>query len=1687
MKENTKEENVKQEIDEIENINIKLEHSVTKLVFKNECLQKEIEHLKKIDRDQSDSIKKTRALSKEHYDSLISQLNSKSMENADLQGQIQEKELLVYVQDTCPNANKPSEKLAAVTPMNKVKKVRFLEPITSSSIINKQVESSKTPDSNTPMFPSTGLKSSTSVSRSQPTSITKNDKILQTPTSNMKNNVEDHPRRVKSKSNKKNHVKDPICDANVKQTMLNVNFELICVKCKQCMFDANHDLCFLDFMNDVNVRSKSKSAKKYQQHNIWKPTGTVFTEEGYKWKPTGRLFTIVGNSCPLTRITPTKVVQLKETTSNSVETSKPEIKVVQIVLLNLDFECSKHMTGNCSQFMNFSLEGVDQLSRSRDTNLYIISLDDMLKTSSIYLLSKASKTKSWLWHRRLSHLKFAYALGKSKKSSHQPKAKDTNLEKLYVLHMDLRGPMRMENINGKNSGLGLQSVTLATSSSRLVPNHVPQQPFNLPKRNDWDHLFQPMFNEYFDPPSSVVSPVPVAVAPRAVEIAATPSSTTIDQDAPSSISTRKQLKTDAMWCYSDAFLTYIEPKNFQEGNAVNKNMAIYQIDVKTAFLNKELKEEVYVSQPEGFVDKDSPSHVYKLKKALYGLKQAPRAWYDMLSSFLISQHFSKVCLCARYQANPNEKHLNAVKRIFRYLKGTINMDLWYSKDTGMSLTAYSEADHAGCQDVPEIYMHQFWFTINKKDSTPYRFKIDKKRLTLNMEVFRDTLQICRRLLNQDFNELPSDEEIVSFIKKLGHKGDIKSITEVVVDHMYQPWRTFAAIINKCLSRKITDTPGVSVSKKKAPTKVARSKGIKLLSDAALLEEDQLKRALRRSKRETTIHQAGGSSEGADFESNVPDEPKGKSVDTSERIGLKPGVLNVTKEETQDDEFVHTPEDYVPTDDETNDESNDVTKEEYERINDELYGDVNVSLTDAEPTGKEKNDEEMIVAGQDVKELKDVENSSKVIPTIQSEVLKAIKEYLGSSLDDAMHKKTTLLETMTKTKSFNKSLKKRALYHDLIESILEDEDVMDEGVANKLKKRKQDDADKDEGPFAGSDRGLKRQITSKDTELSKKAKSTETSKGTCKSQPKSTVKSKQADDTVFEAAPKHEWFKKPERPLTPDSDWNVRKTVDFRPPQIWISKIAEAEKPPLSFNMLMSPPIDFSAYVMNHLKIDNLTQDHYDRKSPWKAHGQDSLPGLLMNERQMQSRESKVVSSKALDASLVVTECSGTKSNEHITCISLGTYITHVVDADIRPVNDQMSSAEVDINTTLDSTNMCHKRGEIDQDAKQDQVKSPLPKAEFLKANDMVEKEVYNELSNRFLQLEKHCISLEISMQQKEESFQNNKPFTHYFPKVRKSVFVNPNHVIASGSSMNSSKEPYGSNDMAHNYYLEEAKKKTQDKNMNLKPSVMHTTSLQNTANGSKPIPRSNNQTSKRLHVSKSSCEMLNEVNSRIKVQSPKTRNSVIPVEKITNVIKPKRWISIGHRWIPSGNMFANCTTKVDSEPLNGSNDDITNPYECDQTLNVSAGTLNLSTVQASLFNNKMASADNTSGLAPQRKESSRPGPQLLTPGINSSGLVPQPPSPTPNVPPIKNDWDMLFCLMFDEYFNPSPSVAQPSFVAAIQEPVISTSTPSSMRIDQDTPSTSTSQTIKEAQSHVIPISVEEDDHGIEVAHMDNDL
>ncbi|GKD29285.1 hypothetical protein Tco_1240063 [Tanacetum coccineum] len=178
------------------------------------------------------------------------------------------------------------------------------------------------------MLSSTGVKPSTSASESQPLGNTKKDKIQQTPSNTQKNKVEARTRTVKSILKNKTCVVEPNRIANVQHSKLNVNTELLCVKCNGCMLSDNHDLCVLDFINDVNARAKSKSVKKRSKRKIWKPTGKVFTNIGYTWIPTGRTFTILGNVCPLTRITTTAEVPLRKPIALETDTPKPVVILV---------------------------------------------------------------------------------------------------------------------------------------------------------------------------------------------------------------------------------------------------------------------------------------------------------------------------------------------------------------------------------------------------------------------------------------------------------------------------------------------------------------------------------------------------------------------------------------------------------------------------------------------------------------------------------------------------------------------------------------------------------------------------------------------------------------------------------------------------------------------------------------------------------------------------------------------------------------------------------------------------------------------------------------------------------------------------------------------------------------------------------------------------------------------------------------------------------------------------------------------------------------------------------------------------------------------------------------------------------------------------------------------------------------
>ncbi|GJW64895.1 putative ribonuclease H-like domain-containing protein [Tanacetum coccineum] len=1101
-------------------------------------------------------------------------------------------ELLTNISKTCPSINNSGEQLVATTPKNKNKRVRFTEPVTSSGNTITKIASTSNLVSNKPMLSFTGVKPSTSASESQPSGNTKKDKIRQTPSSTQKNKVEAHPRKVKSSLKNKDCVVQPKGTAHVQHSKINANSELKCVKCNGCMLSDNHDLCVLDFINNVNARNKSKSVKKSSKRKVWKPTGKVFTNIGYIWRPTGRTFTIVGNACPLTRITTTTEVPLRKPTALENETPTP---VVTLVYSRKPRKSQTNVPVSKPKVIKSVSANKKEPSKSWGSIVSDVPSSSLDECRSSKLFSARHGLVRGLPKLKFEkdHLCSACAMRKSKKKPHKPKSEDTNQEKLYLLHMDLCGPMRVSSVNGKkyilvivddysrftwvnclrskdealdfiikflkmiqvrlkvhvrrirtDNGTKFVNQTLCEYYEKVGISHEtsiafsPQQNGVIERRNrtlievsrtmliyakallflwaeavatagytqncsiarlrhgktqyellhektpdlsflhvfdalcypindsenlgklqpkadigifignaptkkafqiynqrtrriieiihvDFDELTamasehsssglvpNPPPSTLFVPPSrtsEVVASIHEVEAPVPAVSTGSPSSTNVNQDAPSPsnsqttletqppvipndveeynhdievaymgndpyfgipipdvhsdqssssdiiytivhlghqiskhnskrtkdhpldniidelarpVSIRLQLHEQALFCYYDAFLIVVEPKTYKDaltqscwieamqeelnefkclgvwelvprpdkvmvitlkwiykvkldelgGILKNKaqlvargyrqkkgidfeesftpvarleairsfllfvaymNIVIYQMDVKTAFVNGNLREEVYVSQPDGFVDPDNPNHVYKLKKALYGLKQAPHAWYDMLSSFLISQDFSKgsvdptlfirrqgkelllvqiyvddiifaastpelcdlfakimcskfkmsmmgkisfflglqifqnprgifinqskyaleslkkygfdtcdpvdtpmvekskldedkegkavdpshyhgmigtllyltanrpdlqfaICMCARYQARPTKNHLHAVKKIFQYLKGTINRGLWYLNDSSIALTAFADADHAGC-------------------------------------------------------------------------------------------------------------------------------------------------------------------------------------------------------------------------------------------------------------------------------------------------------------------------------------------------------------------------------------------------------------------------------------------------------------------------------------------------------------------------------------------------------------------------------------------------------------------------------------------------------------------------------------------------------------------------------------------------------------------------------------------------------------------------------------------------------------------------------------------------------------------------------------------------------------------------------------------------------------------------------
>ncbi|GJV78520.1 retrovirus-related pol polyprotein from transposon TNT 1-94 [Tanacetum coccineum] len=605
-----------------------------------------------------------------------------------------------------------------------------------------------------------------------------------------------------------NRVSEPVCNANDVHSVLNANYELICATCNECMFDAIHDLCVLDYLNDVNVRAKPKSVKS-KKKNIWKPTKKVYTNVRYSWKPIGRAFTIDGTTCPLTRITSTIVVPPKTPISKtSAKKTAPSdlcgpMRIENIIgkkyiLVDdyLRYTWAKAVaiacfTQNCSLIRRPHKKTPYELMHDRKPDLTYFHI-----FGALCYPTSDGEDPSKLKPKCDIRIFVGYAPAKKAYRIYN-RITRMIMETIHV-KFDERTMMASKQFS---SGPELQLMTPGTISVGLVQNSPSSTPYVPQTKNDWNLLFQLMFDEYFNPLPSIVSPVPVAAALRLADLTTSPSSTSIDQDAPSnstsstiqetqslvisegveeqsqqassnddpfldiltsepsSHESSSMLQTDAMCCFFDAFLTSVEPKNFKEAllesswiNAMLeeiyefKRLDVWElvpcldfvmiIKLKWIFKVKQdkfrgvlknkarliakgyrqeegidfeesfapvacieaikifLREEVYVSQLEGFVDPDNPIHVYKLKKALYGLNDSvdtlmmdrTKLDEDIQEKTVDATHYRgmigslmyltssrpdlvfDVCMYAWYQARPTEKHLNAVKRIFRYLK-----------------------------------------------------------------------------------------------------------------------------------------------------------------------------------------------------------------------------------------------------------------------------------------------------------------------------------------------------------------------------------------------------------------------------------------------------------------------------------------------------------------------------------------------------------------------------------------------------------------------------------------------------------------------------------------------------------------------------------------------------------------------------------------------------------------------------------------------------------------------------------------------------------------------------------------------------------------------------------------------------------------------------------------------------------
>nr|GEU71574.1 retrovirus-related Pol polyprotein from transposon TNT 1-94 [Tanacetum cinerariifolium] len=673
--------------------------------------------------------------------------------------------------------------------------------------------------------------------------------------------------------------------AYVPNSKLNVNSDLQCATCNGCLFSDNHDSCVLEFINSVNARVKSKYAKKPLNRKIWKPTGKVLTNIGYKWRPTGRTFTIAGNACPLTRITTTANVPLRKPIPLESNTSKPVVTLVYSrkpkesknnvpvskSKINISLSANKKepnkswgstisnvpssSTVECRLSKLFSVKfGNDHVAKIMGYGDYKIGNVTILR---VYFVEGLGHN---LFSRQFCDSKLEVAFRQHTCFIRNLEGSIIWLDKVLfevflslilkrtisVLHVqwekvrrnptnpNLKTPIKKNSIfytwifvdqcaskvlMERSISSSFSMITLDSHSKtpyELLHNKLPDLSFlhvfgalchptndseNLgklqpkadigifigyaPKRRHSgfttdDLSFQLLFDELLTPPPSVDPLAPEVIAlidevvpPVHAESTGSSSSTTVDQDAPSPSKSQTTPETQPPVIPNDVkegnhdievahmgndplfgmpipevasdpssstelvprpdkvmviTLKWIYKVKLDELRGILKNKARlvargYRqedgINFKESFAPVARLEaiRIFLAHPDGFVDTDNLNHVYKLKKALYGLKQAPRAWYDMLSSFLISQDFSKGSvdptmfirrngndLLLKYgfeSCDPVDTPMVEKSKLDEDKEGkAVDPSHYRGSAYRKALTcAFADADHAGCQDT----------------------------------------------------------------------------------------------------------------------------------------------------------------------------------------------------------------------------------------------------------------------------------------------------------------------------------------------------------------------------------------------------------------------------------------------------------------------------------------------------------------------------------------------------------------------------------------------------------------------------------------------------------------------------------------------------------------------------------------------------------------------------------------------------------------------------------------------------------------------------------------------------------------------------------------------------------------------------------------------------------------------------